>query len=133
MVKIKINGIIYEDEFYWKYHNCLYYLPHLNWKINKFDERGIPYSYLNRLDPCCPTLVEDGGYIENLEDFKQLYLEREKEALEVAHFFLYWADKLIEYIPEDGLELMRKSILTCSKVSNNPIYQQIIDKYNWND
>lgn len=133
MVKIKINGIIYEDEFYWKYHNCLYDLPHLNWKINKFDEKGIPYSYLNRLNPCCPTLVEDGGYIENLEDFKQLYLEREKEALEAAHFFLYWADKLMEYIPEDGLELMRKSILTCSKVSDNPIYQQIIDKYNWND
>ena len=133
MVKIKINGIIYEDEFYWKYHNCLYYLPHLNWKINKFDEKGTPYSYLNRLDPCCPTLVEDGGYIENLEDFKQLYLEREEEALEAAHFFLYWADKLMEYIPKDGLELMRKSILTCSKVSNNPIYQQIIDKYNWDD
>ena len=39
----------------------------------------------------------------------------------------------MEYIPEDGLKLMRKSILACAKVSDNPIYQQLINKYNWND
>ena len=113
-MKININGTYYEDDFYWKYYSCLYDLPEINWKITKFNEKGIPYSYIHRLEPCCPTLVEDGGYIENLEDFKQLYLER-------------------EYLPEDGLELMRKSILACAKVSDNPIYQQLINKYDWND
>ena len=132
-MKININGNYYEDDFYWKYYSCLYDLPEINWKITKFNEKGIPYSYIHRLEPCCPTLVEDGGYIENLEDFKQLYLEREEIALKVANFFLYWADKLMEYIPEDGLKLMRKSILTCAKVSNNSIYQQLINKYDWND
>ena len=120
-------------DFYWEYHHCLYDLPHINWKITKFDEKGFPYSYINRLDPCCPTLVEDGGYIENIEIFKQLYEEREEEALEVADFFLRWANKIMEYLPEDGLELIHKSISTCAKVSNNPIYKQLLEKYNWNN
>ena len=46
----------------------------------------------------------------------------------------YWKYYSCLYdLPEDGLELMRKSILACAKVSNNPIYQQLINKYNWND
>lgn len=117
-------------DFYWEYH-CLHDLPHHNWKVDKFDKNGIPYSYMHRLNPSCPTLVEDGGYIENLDTFKQLYEEREEKALEAAHFFLVWADEIKELVPEDGLDLMRKSILTCYKVSSNPIYKQIIDKYGW--
>ena len=119
-------------EFYWKYH-CLHDLPQHDWKRVKFDKNGIPYSYMHRLEPSCPTLIEDGGYIEDLETFKQLYEEREEKALEAAHFFLVWADKIKELVPEDGLDLMRKSILTCAKVSKNPIYRQLIEKYNWNE
>ena len=116
---------------YWEYE-CLDDLPMINWKVTKFDKNGIPYSYIHRLDPSCPTLVEDGGFVEDLETFKLLFETRKERALHAARFFLNCADKLMEVLPEDGLDLIHKSILTCSKVSNEPIYQQILDKYGWN-
>ena len=74
-------------EFYWNYH-CFHDLLLINWKTTKFDKNGIPYSYKHRLDVSCPTLVEDGGYIESLEDFKLLFDTYKDEALYVADYFL---------------------------------------------
>ena len=117
-------------EFYWTYH-CLHDLLLIDWKTTKFDKNGIPYSYKHRLDVSCPTLVEDGGYIESLEDFKLLFDTYKDEALYVAGYFLRHAEKLQEILPEDGLDLIRKSVLTCAKVSDEPIYKEVIIKFGW--
>lgn len=115
---------------YWEYE-CLHGVSTFDWKTNKFDKNGIPYSYINRLSPSCPTLVEDGGFVKDLETFKLMYEVRREKALDAAEYFLLCADKLMEVLPEDGLDLIHKSILTCSKISTEPIYKQILEKYGW--
>ena len=81
------------------------------------------------------TLVNDGGIIDNDEEFKDLVNNKKKdELLEVAEFILR-KGKLTEEMYDLALiYIIRLHILTCYKLAiNKTIYKQIIDLNDWNN
>ena len=74
-----------------------------------------------------PTLTEDGGTLDNLEELSLLI--RNKNAHDYMTFFLN--KDLKKYYSNELIDIIRKHVLSCSKVSNDPIYKELIKQNKW--
>ena len=81
-----------------------------------------------------PTLVEDGGDVKDLETMREFV--NFWQTKELVHKN---ADCLLSFSPYSGrfnekqINVFRTAMRTYAKVSDDPIFQQVLDKYNWND
>ena len=80
-----------------------------------------------------PLLVEDGGTLKDL-DFLRTYINFPR----IRKVFINSARILYNWNPyniydEEQINYLRKAIQTYAKVAENPIFQEVLDKYGWNE
>lgn len=74
-----------------------------------------------------PTLTEDGGTLDNLEELSLLI--RNENAHDYMTFFLN--KDLKKCYSDELIDIIRKHVLSCSKVSDDPIYKELIKQNKW--
>lgn len=129
----------FEDSLYFNYycfHNGfdLSSMYALHWKKHPEDYIGFEDHIRNKisksLDDCFPTLEEDGGTLGDLNDLKKLLKIHARKAFKVATMILN--EDLSMTFSDKDIEIIRKHILYCIKVADNPtIYKAIAKQNNW--
>ena len=76
-----------------------------------------------------PTLTEDGGTLDNLEELSLLI--RNENAHKYMTFFLN--KDLNKCYSDELIDIIRKHVLSCSKVSDDPIYKEQKKKNKWQE
>lgn len=76
--------------------------------------------------------IEDGGKIENLEDLKVLVNHWKYVVHSMADSILA-SKNLKDHLTDEQIDIIRKAIRSYAKVSDDPIFQQVLDKHNWNE
>lgn len=78
----------------------------------------------------CRT-IEDGGDIDNLDELKIILNEHKYQAHSIADSIL--ASKNLKiYLNDEQIDIIRKAIRSYAKVSDDPIFQEVLNKYHWN-
>lgn len=78
-----------------------------------------------------PLLVEDGGTLKDL-DFLRTYINFpriRKVFINSARVLYNWDPN--KYFDEEQINWIRKAIQTYAKVAEDPIFQEVLDKYDW--
>ena len=98
-----------------------------NWgySLKEWKDESIHYYF--------PLLVEDGGTLKDL-DFLRTYINFPR----IRKVFINSARILYNWNPykiydEEQIAYLRKAIQTYAKVAENPIFQEVLDKYGWNE
>ena len=80
-----------------------------------------------------PLLIEDGGTLKDL-DFLRTYINFpwiRKVFINSARVLYNWNPN--KYFDEEQINWIRKALQTYAKVAENPIFQEVLDKYDWNE
>lgn len=77
--------------------------------------------------------IEDGGKVENLEDLKILVNHWLRLSVHPMAESILASKNLKDHLTDEQIDIIRKAIRSYAKVSDDPIFQQVLDKYNWND
>ena len=97
---------------------------------NNFPQMGIDKT--NRINLMFARTIEDGGEIENLEDLKILVDYWKDEVHHSAEMILV-SKNLKDHLTDEQIDIICKAIRSYAKVSDDPIFKQVLDKYNWNE
>ena len=74
-----------------------------------------------------PTLIKDGGTLNNLEELSLLIHNKNAHA-----YMTFFVNKdLKNYYSDELISIIRKHVLSCSKISNDSIYKEIIKQNGW--
>lgn len=97
-----------------------------------------------------PTLTEYGGNLDNLEQVKGFMKTQTHMLYETIHILL-WDENLYEFCPEELIERIKNAVLVYAELdpeinyrdrktldyiyncSKDTIFDQLINRYNWND
>ena len=115
----------HKDYFYWDlisfadHYSSIYEYPEFMEHINRTQIANAKFFL--------PTLTEDGGTLDNLEELSLLI--RNENAHKYMTFFLN--KDLKKYYSDELIDIIRKHVLSCSKVSNDPIYKELIKQNKW--
>lgn len=115
----------YKDYFYWdlmtfaNHYDSIYEDSEFTEHVNKVQIENAKFFL--------PTLIEDGGTLDDLEELSLLIHN------ENAHAYMtFFVNKdLKKYYSDELISIIRKHVLSCSKVSNDPIYKEIIKQNKW--
>ncbi len=77
----------------------------------------------------CRT-VEDGGDIDDLDELKIILKLRAYNAHSAANSILV-SNNLKDHLTDEQIDIIRTAIRSYAKVSDDPIFQQVLDKHNW--
>lgn len=97
-----------------------------NWgySLKEWKDESVRYYF--------PLLVEDGGELKDL-DFIRVFINSpiiRKVFINSARVLYNWDPN--KYFDEEQINWIRKALQTYAKVAENPIFQEVLDKYNWN-
>ncbi len=83
-----------------------------------------------------PSLKEYGSYLNNIEEVKALFDKGNYKRGEIwyaADPVLVCAKDLHKYWTDEMMEYLRKAVTLYAKVSDDPIYREILEAYHWNE
>ena len=93
----------------------------------------LSYEPNNLVDLLFPRLKEDGGELDNMEEVKELFKEESDPLHNIAVAASGHNFKEERKLSDADIEIMRKAILTYNKVSDDPIYKEIIELNKWQE
>lgn len=119
-----------DHEYYFSINGTLIsimspYLPKLT-KKEDIENQTEQISYI-----FCRT-VEDGGDIDDLDELKVI-LDMHKYSAHSAADSILASKNLKDHLNDEQIDIVRKAIRSYAKVSDDPIFQQVLDKYHWNE
>lgn len=91
------------------------------------------YKPVNLVNLLFPRLKEDGGELDNMEEVKELFKEKPDSLHNIAVAASKHNFKEEGKFSDADIEIMCKAILTYSKVSDDPIYKEIIELNKWRE
>ncbi len=93
----------------------------------------LSYEPKNLVDLLFPRLKEDGGELDNMVEVKKLFKEKPDSLHNIAVAASKHNFKDEGKFSDADIEIMCKAILTYSKVSDDPIYKEIIELNKWQE
>lgn len=106
----------------------------------KFDTKhymsaGFLPKDMEKLQSHFPNLKEYGGYIENINGLRELF---ENEFLSYllwsnAHQLLLTEHDINKVFTKEMLDYIKNTIKVYYELTNDSIYKDLIEKYNWNE
>ena len=93
----------------------------------------LSYEPKNLVNLLFPRLKEDGGELDNIEEVKELFKEKSDSLHNIAVAASGHNFKEERKFSDADIEIMRKAILTYNKVSDDPIYKEIIELNKWQE
>ena len=92
----------------------------------------------NILEVHFPLLNEDGGREKWATDLEAMRIfvnhpYRKITIINLAIDVYNYSPYEHRYFDEENINWIRKAMQTYAKVSDNPIFQEVLDKYNWNE
>lgn len=91
----------------------------------------LSYEPGNLVNLLFPRLKEDGGELDNIEEVEELFKEKPDSLHNIAVAASKHNFKKEGKLSDADIEIIRKAILTYVKVSNDPIYKEIIKQNGW--
>jgi hypothetical protein len=93
----------------------------------------LSYEPDNLVDLLFPRLKEDGGELDNMEEVKELFKEKSDSLHNIAVAASKHNFKKEGKLSDANIEIIHKAILTYVKVSDDPIYKEIIELNKWQE
>ena len=91
----------------------------------------LSYEPDNLVNLLFPRLKKDGGELDNIEEVKELFKEKPDSFHNIAVAASKHNFKEEGKLSDADIEIIHKAILTYVKVSNDPIYKEIIKQNGW--
>lgn len=93
----------------------------------------LSYEPDNLVNLLFPRLKEDGGELDNIEEVEELFKEKPDSLHNIAVAASKHNFKKEGKLSDADIEIIRKAILTYVKVSDDPIYREIIELNKWQE
>ena len=123
-----VEGFEGVDYDYWC-RGAYTYLKKENWEKGCFDdwaEGSMKYQF----SLFFPLLKEDGGCVKDLKMMKRL-IDTYSDKFNEDAWALSCHTPYSGYLDDDIIDMFRTAMRTYVKVSDDPIFQAVLDKYHW--
>lgn len=89
------------------------------------------YKPVNLVNLLFPRLKQDGGELDNIEELKELFKEKSDSLHNIAVAASNHNFKEEGKLSDTDIEIIHKAIFAYSKVSDDPIYKEIMKQNGW--